>query len=595
MDNRRSRLHLTGFPQTGLTDSLCKCGDGCAPVVWDADTWTVECFLADLENQKAPYDTAQIAHLILELKETRDTTQLLFSTEPDGPFTPCTWEEWNLTDEAQQGEHCIFTIPAVSLDTAQDLKKVWMSFRASLVSGELVTFGAGWVNIVYHGAGTSVGGPEPPELYTLLVLHEALEVRVDTAESDIAALAAAGVALEGRVDTTEAAITSLTAADAALDSRLDALESAPPGGDVSAAVPFVQNGGLIIADGGDSKAVKDAPGWRVDSEGAMIAHLAGGLAINVTVDTGNCLAATALGEDGVGVHGRIQDAGRAGVMGTAEGAGGIGVLAIAVDPAAAPFGVGNSGGFVARFRFSSGTADRDIEVPNKPGTLAIAGDPPAAHTHVSANITDASFAAAANRLMKWGPAAQMPAHTHVSADVLDASVVGEAGKLAKCGPEGGLQGTGGDEIAAITGMGGFTGGSFTGTGYGAFCVSVPGMGLLAGSQAGAVIAEFRDLGGDVARLAIRRTDGALLWDDGSMVVMPPPGSAALYLDGSGNWTAPPAGAGVAMIAPPLSSLADSRGVVGDMCYDPSAPMYLYHKISVSPHKWVYSTVSDTLP
>lgn len=54
---------------------------------------------------------------------------------------------------------------------------------------------------------------------------DALDLRVDTAESDIDALQAADVSLDSRLDTAESEIDALQAADVSLDSRLDTAES----------------------------------------------------------------------------------------------------------------------------------------------------------------------------------------------------------------------------------------------------------------------------------------------------------------------------------------------------------------------------------
>jgi hypothetical protein len=68
-----------------------------------------------------------------------------------------------------------------------------------------------------------------------VTVTDALDVRLDTAEADITALAATDVALQaadtaldGRLTTAEADITALEAADAALGARLDPVELALP-------------------------------------------------------------------------------------------------------------------------------------------------------------------------------------------------------------------------------------------------------------------------------------------------------------------------------------------------------------------------------
>ena len=74
----------------------------------------------------------------------------------------------------------------------------------------------------------------------------------------------------------------------------------------------------------------------------------------------------------------------------------------------------------------------------------------------------------------------------------------------------------------------------------------------------------------------------------------PAASTGTVLTDNGTWQALPASTAVAMVPPPLVTLADARGKIGDMCYDPATPQYLFTKIGIAPHKWVYSSVFDTL-
>jgi hypothetical protein len=187
----------------------------------------------------------------------------------------------------------------------------------------------------------------------------------------------------------------------------------------------------------------------------------------------------------------------------------------------------------------------------------------------------------------WKPV-PVATHTHVSADITDASTSGTAGKLAKYDAGGALRAVAPDGNTAVSGQGTQYGGYFSGEIAALIGSSGAGTGLRAESESGANIAAFRDEGAEVTRLAIRRTDGALLWDDGTVAVLRAPAGGTMATQEHVQTQR------VQMITPPLSSLADSRGAVGDMCYNPSTPQYLYHKISVSPHKWVFGTVADSL-
>jgi hypothetical protein len=334
-------------------------------------------------------------------------------------------------------------------------------------------------------------------------------------------------------------------------------------------------------------------------------------------------------------------------------------------------------------------------------------------------------------------------HTHVSADITDASVSPVANKLVLYGAQGQLNGSSSTIDAAVTGAGTDVGGDFQGGNVGLRAWSNNGLAFSAAANFGAIIADFFDGDAEVSRLAIRRTDGALLFGAviatrpaasgqlatvagiaagyqpldsdltaiaalattafgrsfltladaaaarallalGSLATVTPTGTptGAKFLRDDNSWQVPAGGGGtpggsdtqmqynnagafagaagltwnapastldlagqfhadglfvrklgssseayfdpsnltgerthtlpdadgtfatqewvhangkVQMIAAPLASLADSRGAIGDMCYDSSTPQYLYIKIAVDPHKWLVSTVSDTLP
>lgn len=66
---------------------------------------------------------------------------------------------------------------------------------------------------------------------------------------------------------------------------------------------------------------------------------------------------------------------------------------------------------------------------------------------------------------------------------------------------------------------------------------------------------------------------------------PPDPTIALSIAQGDARYAPISATGVTFITAPLTSLADSRGAIGNFCYD-STTGILYQKITISPHAWV---------